>query len=63
VIEQMIRLTATRRSMCTKLLALLVLGVAVLLALSPGPAEAATTFTVNSTGDEGDANLANGLTA
>jgi hypothetical protein len=39
--------------MWTTLLALMVLGV-LLLALSSGPAEAATTFTVNKTGDAGD---------
>jgi len=52
----MIRPTATRRPIRRTLLALLALVAfaGVLLALSSGPAEAATTFTVNKTGDAKD---------
>jgi CSLREA domain-containing protein len=56
VIKEMIQPTATRRrSLWWALLALLVLGgVVVLAALSSDRAEAAITFTVNSTGDQGE---------
>jgi CSLREA domain-containing protein len=55
VIKEMIQPSATRRSLWWALLALLVLGGAVVLAaLSSGSAEAAITFTVNSTGDQGE---------
>jgi hypothetical protein len=61
VIEDMIWTTATRTTPISRaLLALLVLGGAVLLALSSGPAEAATTFTVNTTDDAADIQITNG---
>jgi CSLREA domain-containing protein len=53
VIEELIRPSdKRRRPLWWALFALLVLGSAVLLAISSGRARAATTFTVNSTGDE-----------
>lgn len=52
VIEEMLRPTATRTPIRRALLALL--AVVVLLVLPSGPADAATTFTVNKTGDAGD---------
>ena len=53
VMEDMIRPTAARTPIRRALLALLALG-GTLLTLSSGPAEAATTFTVNKTGDARD---------
>jgi hypothetical protein len=54
VIENMIRPAITRRTAKrgALLFVLLVVGGALLLSISSGPAEAVTTFTVNSTGDE-----------
>jgi hypothetical protein len=59
VIEDTIRPAFTRKRPVRRALpALLVLGTVVLLvALSPARAEAATTFTVNRTGDASDMNL------
>jgi hypothetical protein len=51
--------TTTSRLIWRTLLALVVLG-GVLLALSSGPADAATTFTVNNTGDRNDLDFPNG---
>jgi hypothetical protein len=62
VVENVARPTAIRRrSVGVRLLALIVLAVVVAIpaALSPVPADADTTFTVNKTGDGQDANLAN----
>jgi len=54
----MTRPEVTTRRRWRKLLALLALG-ALLLALSSDPAGAATTFTINKTGDASDSNIAN----
>jgi CSLREA domain-containing protein len=56
VIENMIRPAITRRTAKrgALLFVLLVVVGALLLSISSGPAEAVTTFTVNSTGDEGE---------
>ena len=60
VIDDVFRPMATgRRSIRRTLLALVVLGGALLLALSHEPAEAATTFTVTETGDDADINFSN----
>ena len=58
----MVRALPAKRSIRRALLALLALVLAgVLLALWSGPAEAATTFTVNRTGDASDRNLNNSV--
>jgi hypothetical protein len=58
VIEDAIRTTIKgTRPIWRTLLALLALAAAVLLALSYNPAEAATTFIVTETGDDGDNNI------
>jgi hypothetical protein len=54
MIEAMIRPAAIRRPIWGVLLALVAVGVVLILVLSSGPADAATTFTVNRTGDAGD---------
>jgi len=57
--EDAFRPMAARRSIRGTLLALLVVGGAIMLMLSYESARAATTFTVTETGDDGDVNLAN----
>jgi CSLREA domain-containing protein len=60
VTRDIIRPTASRRPAWKTLLVLLALG-GVLLALSSGPADAATTFTVNRTGDQNDLDFPGGV--
>jgi hypothetical protein len=54
VIEAMIWPAAIRRPIWRILLALVAVGVVLILVLSSGPADAATTFTVNKTGNAKD---------